>query len=74
MRTNEDDEQRSDDRAESVAGVGDAESTTTPVDPRSNEQGDEREVDAAESDTQEEDRREEPDHWTRARPRTPRAP
>src|ERR1039457_1606275 len=56
--TNDNDEERSDDRPQSVSGVGDAQATTTPARPRAYEQGDEREVHTTETQTEEKNRRE----------------
>src|ERR1039458_8995395 len=56
--TDDNDEEWSDDRPQSVPGVGDAQATTTPARPRAYEQGDEREVHATETQTEKEDRRE----------------
>ena len=59
MGTNDDEEERTDHGAESVTGVGDAEATTAATRPRSNEEGNKGEVDAAESESEKEHRREE---------------
>jgi len=70
--TNDDEEERTDHGAESVTGVGDAEATTAATRPRSNEEGNKGEVDAAESESEKEHRRENIAQW--GRERAPHAP